>query len=48
MSPKLNRCRAELVLTPIDAILAWKARHENERDTRFVELGKTFPEYGQA
>ena len=40
MPPKLNRRRAELVLSRIDAILAWEARHENERDTRFVELGK--------
>ena len=40
MPPKLNRRRAEVVLSQIDAILAWEARHENERDTRFVELGK--------
>ena len=40
MAPKLNRRRAELVLSRIDAILAWEARHENERDTKFVELGK--------
>jgi hypothetical protein len=40
MPPKLNRRRAELVLSRIDEILAWEARHENERDTRFVELGK--------
>jgi hypothetical protein len=40
MPPKLNRRRAELVLSRIDAILVWEARHENERDTRFVELGK--------
>jgi len=40
MPPKLNRRRAELVLSRVDAILAWEARHENERDTRFVELGK--------
>jgi hypothetical protein len=40
MPPKLNRRRAEMVLSRIDAILAWDARHENERDTRFVELGK--------
>jgi hypothetical protein len=39
MPPKLNR-RAELVLSKIDEILAWEARHENERDTKFVELGK--------
>jgi hypothetical protein len=29
-----------VVLDRIDAILAWEARHQNERDTRFVELGK--------
>jgi hypothetical protein len=40
MPPKLNRRRAEAVLSRIDVILAWEARHENERDTRFVELGK--------
>jgi hypothetical protein len=28
------------VLNKIDEILAWEARHENERDTRFVELGQ--------
>jgi hypothetical protein len=40
MPPELNRRRAQLVLSRIDAILAWEARHENERDSRFVELGK--------
>src|ERR1019366_3660583 len=40
MPPKLNRRRAMAVLSRSDAILAWEARHENERDTRFVELGK--------
>ena len=40
MPPKLNRRRAEAVLSRIDAILAWEAQHENERDTRFIELGK--------
>src|SRR5262249_49482897 len=40
MPPQLNRRRAEAVLSRIDAILAWEAQHENERDTRFVELGK--------
>ena len=40
MPPKLNRRRAQEVLSKIDAILAWEAQHENERDTRFVELGK--------
>jgi hypothetical protein len=40
LPPKLNRRRAEFVLGRIDAILTWEARHDNERDTRFVELGK--------
>src|SRR5271157_1267358 len=35
MPPKLNRRRAQEVLSRIDQILAWEARHENERDTRF-------------
>ena len=40
MPPKLNRRRAAFVLSRIDAILAWEAQHESERDTRFVELGR--------
>ena len=40
MPPKLNRRRAEFVLSRIDAILAWETQHENARDTKFVELGK--------
>jgi hypothetical protein len=32
--------RALLVLGKIDEILTWEARHENDRDTKFVELGK--------
>jgi hypothetical protein len=40
MPPKLNRRRALEVLSKIDVILAWEARHENDRDTKFVELGK--------
>jgi len=40
MLPKLNKKRALFVLTRIDEILAWEQRHETERDTRFVELGK--------
>ncbi len=40
MPPNLNRRRAMVVLSRIDEILAWEARHENERDTKFVELGK--------
>ena len=40
MPPQLDRRRAMLVLGRIDDILAWEARHQNERDTKFVELGK--------
>jgi hypothetical protein len=40
MAPKLNRRRAQFVLTQIDQILAWEQRKEAERDTRFVELGR--------
>src|SRR4029078_2666819 len=40
MPPKLNRQRALFVLTKIDDILAWENRKENERETKFVELGR--------
>ena len=40
MLPKLNRKRAQFVLSRIDEILAWEQRTEMERDTRFVELGR--------
>src|SRR2546422_5322864 len=40
MLPKLNRRRAQFVLTRIDEILAWEQRKEAEKDTRFVELGR--------
>jgi hypothetical protein len=40
LPPKLNRKRAEFVLTKIDEILAWEQQREMERDSRFVELGK--------
>ena len=40
MPPKLNRERALFVLAKIDEILAWEQRKENERDTKFVELGR--------
>jgi hypothetical protein len=40
MGPKLNRRRALFVLGRIDEILAWERRTEQERDTRFVELGR--------
>ena len=38
--PKLNRKRAQFVLSKIDEILAWEQQKEAERDTRFVELGR--------
>ena len=40
VSPELNRRRALIVLEKIDEILAWEQRSEQERDTRFVELGR--------
>jgi hypothetical protein len=40
MLPKLNKKRAQFVLTKIDEILACERRNETERDTRFVELGR--------
>ncbi len=38
--PKLNRRRAQFVLTKIDEILAWEQKKDAERDTKFVELGR--------
>src|SRR5207253_1722401 len=38
--PKLNRRRAQFVLTEINETLAWEKRKEAEKDTRFVELGR--------
>ena len=38
--PKLNRRRGVFVLTKIDEILAWEARVEHERESRFVDLGR--------
>lgn len=40
MPPKLNRRRALFVLSRIDGILTWEKNHENERDSKFVELGR--------
>jgi hypothetical protein len=40
MLPKLNPRRAQFVLAKIDEILAWEKRHEKEKDTRFVDLGR--------
>jgi hypothetical protein len=38
--PKLDRRRAQFVLSKIDEILVWEQRKESERDTKFVELGR--------
>ena len=40
MLPKLNRRRAQFVLSKIDEILAWERTSDRERDTKFVELGR--------
>ena len=40
MPPTLNRRRALFVLAKIDQILAWEREVDNQRDTRFVELGR--------
>jgi hypothetical protein len=40
MEPKLDRRRASFVLDKIDEILAWEKRKEQERDVRFVDLGR--------
>jgi len=40
LTPKLNRRRALFVLAKIDQILAWEREVDNQRDTRFVELGR--------
>ena len=40
MPPKLNRRRALLVLSKIDDIMAWEANRGQERDVRFVDLGR--------
>jgi hypothetical protein len=40
VAPKLNRRRALVVLEKIDEILHWEKRKEQERDVRFVELGR--------
>jgi hypothetical protein len=40
MLPKLDRRRAQFVLSKIDEILAWERESDRQRDTRFVELGR--------
>ena len=39
VEPKLNRRRALFVLDKVDEILSWERHAEQEKDTRFVELG---------
>ncbi len=40
MAPELNPKRAQFVLDRIDQILGWERESDNERDTKFVELGR--------
>ena len=40
VAPKLNRPRAVFVLSKIDEILAWERAADQERDSRFVDLGR--------
>ncbi len=40
MRPKLNRQRTLFVLSKIEEILTWEKNTEQERETRFVELGR--------
>ena len=44
MLPRLDPKRARFVLAKIDEILNWEKRNETERDTRFVELGRSLCE----
>src|SRR2546430_4006481 len=39
-SPELNRRRALFVLGKIDEILAWEKTKDQERDVRYVDLGR--------
>src|SRR6266478_8361076 len=40
VTPELNRRRALVVLSKIDQILAWEKTADQEKDVRFVELGR--------
>ena len=40
VTPEINRRRAVFVLGRIDEILSWERSKEQEKDVRFVELGK--------
>jgi hypothetical protein len=42
--PRLNRKRAMQVIAEVDAILAWDAKVERERDVRFLALGQSLCE----
>lgn len=44
MAPEINERRAVFVLGKIDEILSWEKAKEQEKDTRFVELGECLPE----
>ena len=41
--PKLNRRRAQFVLTKIDEILAWEQKKDAERDTKFERMDHAHP-----
>jgi hypothetical protein len=40
VSPEVDRRRALVVLQKIDEVLSWQHKTDDERDERFVELGK--------
>jgi hypothetical protein len=40
LAPELNRRRAVFVLGKIDEILSWEKAKEQEKDSRFVDLGR--------
>ena len=40
MAPEIDRQRAAFVMGKIDEILSWEKAKEQEKDTRFVELGE--------
>ena len=40
VAPEINPRRAVFVLGKIDEILSWEKTKEQERDVRFVELGR--------
>ena len=47
MEPKLNRKRAQFVLSKIDQILDWERRINGDRDTRFVDSDDTYAKFGR-